>query len=60
MYRQGAIGRRSTPESTSSTTVSEDIGSIRFCGFATFIGNVTDNITVVVTIDTQPVTASKS
>ena len=40
--------------------MSEGIGSVRFCGFATFTGLNAANITVVVTIGTQPGTAGKS
>ena len=52
---QGARGRKRSI-STSSVTTSEDTGSIRFCGFATFTENVT-NITIVVTVGTVPGTA---
>ena len=60
MRRPGSLGRRTTSENTSLTTVSEGIGSIRFCGIATFTGLNDTNTTVMVMTGTEPVTASKS
>ena len=39
--------------------MSEDIGSVRICGIATFTGAEAANVTIVVTIGTQSGTASK-
>ena len=51
-------GPKTSTESVLSTTVSEDIGSIRICGIATFNGADAANATIVVTVGTQPGTAN--
>ena len=55
---QNARRRKRAAESALSTTVSEDIGSIRICGIGTFNGTDAANVTIVVIIGARPGTAN--